>query len=91
MLGELTETASKSSSRATVPALFWDEEYDEIKKETVVRGVAWGWYHRDEVPARLLQDVDGITLIFAVSAKQSAHFQGKEIDYHDGRRFFLAD
>ena len=91
MLDELTEMASKSSSRVMVPALFWDEEYDEIKKEKVVRGIAWGWYYRDEVPTRLLQDVGGITLIFAVSPKQASHFNGREIDYRDGRRFFLTD
>jgi hypothetical protein len=91
MLNELTEMASKSSSRAMVPALFWDEEYDEIKKEKIARGIAWGWYYRDEVPTRLLQDVGGITLIFAVSPKQASHFNGREIDYRDGRRFFLTD
>jgi len=74
-----------------VPALLWDEEYDEIKKEKVVRGVACGWFYRDEVPTRLLQEVDGMTLIFAVSAQQASHFHGKEIDYNDGRRFFLID
>jgi hypothetical protein len=89
-LDELTEAASQSSNRAMVPALFWDEEYDEIKKEKIVRGIAWGWYYRDEVPTRLLQDIDGITLVFAVSSKQASHYDGREIDYRDDRRFFLA-
>ena len=91
MLDELTEMASKSSGRAMVPALLWDEEYDEIRREKVVRGIAWGWYHRDEVPSMLLQVVDGITLIFGVSTEQASHFEGREIDYRDDRRFFLAD
>jgi hypothetical protein len=91
MLDKLTDMASQSSSRAMVPALFWDEEYDEIKKQKIVRGIAWGWYYRDEVPTRLLQDVDGIALIFAVSAEQTSHFNDREIDYRDGRRFFLTD
>jgi hypothetical protein len=88
-LNELTDTASKSSNRTMVPALFWDEEFDELKKEKVVRGIAWGWYYRDEVPARLLQDVDGITLLFGVSPEQASHFSGREIDYQDGRRFLF--
>ena len=91
MLNELTDMASREAGRAMAPALFWDEEYDEIKRETIVRGIALGCYYRDEVPARLLQVVDGITLIFAVSQEQALHFNGREIDYRDGRRFFFAE
>jgi hypothetical protein len=43
------------------------------------------------VPTRLLQVIDEITLIFAVSPKQALHFDGREIDYRDGRRFFFTD
>src|SRR5262245_58978127 len=67
MLNELTDVASRETGRSMVPALFVDEGYDEIKKEMVVRGIALGCYYRDEVPTRLLQVIDGITLIFAVS------------------------
>ena len=91
MLIELMEDASKEMGRAMVPALFWDEAYDEITKQVVVRGIALGGYFLDEMPARLLQVVDGITLIFAVSPQQALHFNGREIDYRHGRRFFLAD
>jgi hypothetical protein len=91
MLNELTDMASRDTGRAMVPALFWDEEYDEIKKEMVVRGIALGCYFRDEVPTRLLQVIDEITLIFAVSPKQALHFDGREIDYRDGRRFLFTD
>jgi hypothetical protein len=42
-----------------VPALFWGEDFDEIKREHVVLGLATGWYYLDEIPARLLQDVGG--------------------------------
>jgi hypothetical protein len=91
MLNELTDMASGETGRTMVPAFFWDEEYDEVGKEMVVRGIALGCDYRDEVPTRLLQVVDGITLIFAVSPKQALHFNGREIDYRDGRRFFLAD
>jgi hypothetical protein len=71
-----------------VPALFWGEEYDEIKSAKVVSGPGWGWYYHDEVPAKLLQEVDGVTLIFAVTPKQAPQFSGKEIDCQ-GERFFL--
>jgi hypothetical protein len=90
-LNELTDMASGEMGRAMVPALFWDEEYDEIKKEMVVRGIALGFYPRDEVPTRLLQDVDGITLIFAVWPKQASNFNGREINYRNGWRFFFTD
>jgi hypothetical protein len=91
MLNKLTDMALRETGRTMVPALFWDEEYDEIKRENIVRGIAVGCYYRDEVPARLLQVVDGITLIFAVSPKQALHFDGREIDYRGGRRFFFTD
>jgi hypothetical protein len=91
MLNELTNSVSGEMGRSMVPALFWDEEYDEIKKQMLVRGIALGYYPRDEVPTRLLQEVDGITLVFAVSPKQASNFNDREIDYRDGRRFFLTD
>jgi hypothetical protein len=40
-LRELTEIASESSGRSMVPALFWSEEYVEIKRENVVLGISW--------------------------------------------------
>jgi hypothetical protein len=86
-LAELTGIASKSSNRTMVPALFWHEEFDE--KEKMVRGIGWGWYYRDEVPTRLLQDVDGITLLFGVSPEHVSCFSGKEIDYQEGKRFLF--
>ena len=62
-----------------VPALFWHEEFDE--KEKVVRGIGWGWYYRDEMPTRLLQDLDGITLLFGVSPEHVSCFlrQGDQL------------
>jgi hypothetical protein len=87
---ELMTLATSSTSRPMVPALFWGDDYDEIKREHVVLGLATGWYYLDEVPATLLQEVDGVTLIFAVTSKQAQHFLAKEIDYQDDRRFFFA-
>ncbi|MGY2904380.1 hypothetical protein [Bradyrhizobium sp. URHC0002] len=49
-----------------------------------------GWYYLDEVPAKLLQEVDGVTLIFAVTSKQAQHFLALEIDHQDEKRFFFA-
>jgi hypothetical protein len=89
-LSELTKIASEASGRLMVPALFWSEEYEEARRETVVLGLEFGWYHLDEVPTKLLQEVDGISLIFAVTSKQATHFLAKVIDYQDEKRFFLA-
>jgi hypothetical protein len=89
-LTELTTISTASASRSMVPALFWCDDYDEIKREHVVLGLATGWYYLDEVPVKLLQEVDGVTLIFAVTSKQAQHFLAKEIDYQDEKRFFLA-
>ena len=69
-----------------VPALFWG---DEIKTEMVLSGIAWGWYYRDEIPARLIQAVDGIDLIVGLEPKQALRFEGKGIEYEGDRRFFL--
>jgi hypothetical protein len=88
-LVELATIATASTSRSMVPALFWGDDYDEIKREHVVLGLAMGWYYLDEVPAKLLQEVDGVTLIFAVTSKQAQHFLAREIDYQDEKRFFL--
>jgi hypothetical protein len=89
-LNELTTIASASTCRTMVPALLWGDDYDEIKREHVVLGLATGWYYLDEVPAKLLQEVDGVTLIFAVTSMQAQHFQAKEIEYDEEKRFFLA-
>lgn len=90
-LYELTAEASKAVGRAMVPALFWGEDYDEIKKEMVVSGIGWGWYYRDEVPARLIQAVDGIDLIVGLEPKQALKLEGREIEYSSDRRFFLGE
>ena len=63
-LNEATEMASECTGRAMIPALYWAEEYDEIKRKIVVLGLSMGWYYLDEIPANLLQDVDGVALIF---------------------------
>jgi hypothetical protein len=89
-LNELTEVASVSTSRSMVPLLAWGEEYDEIKRELVVLGMRLAWDYLDEAPSRLLQEVDGVTLVFVVTPKQAPNYLGKEIDY-DGDIFFLAD
>ena len=89
-LVELKTEAEGTTNRSMVPALFWAEDYNEIKREHEVLGVATGWYYLDEVPPKLLQEVDGVTLIFAVTAKEAQHFLGKEIDHQDEDRFFLA-
>jgi hypothetical protein len=89
-LVELTTIATAATNRSMVPALFWGDDYDEIKREHVVLGLATGWYYLDEVPSKLLQEVDGVTLIFAVTSKQAQHFLGKEIDHQDEDGFFLA-
>ena len=39
-LNEATEMASQSTGRAMIPALFWAEEYDEIKRKIVVLGLS---------------------------------------------------
>jgi len=85
-LNELTAEASKAGGRAMVPALFWA---DEIKTEMVLSGIAWGWYYRDEIPARLIQAVDGIDLIVGLEPKQALRFECKGIEYDGDRRFFL--
>jgi hypothetical protein len=89
-VNELTKLSSEFSDRLMVPALFWHEEYEEAKRETVVFGPGFGWYYLDEVPTNLLQRVDGMTLIFAVTSKTAVHFLDKVIDYTDEKRFFLA-
>ena len=88
-VNELTKLSSEASDRLMVPALFWHEEYEEAKRETVVFGPEFGWYYLDEVPTNLLQEVDGTTLIFAVTLKTARHFLEKVIDYSDEKRFFL--
>jgi len=89
-LNEATEMASQSTGRAMIPALFWTEEYDEIKRKVVVLGLSMGWYYRDDIPANLLQDIDGVTLIFPIGQNEASHFDAKTVDFREDR-FFLAD
>lgn len=87
---ELTQISSRSGGREMVPALFLHHEYDE-GRQGERRGFGWGWYYRDEVPPRLLQEIDGISLVFGVEPKHASHFNGRLLDYSDDRRFFLAE
>ncbi|CCE03888.1 hypothetical protein [Bradyrhizobium sp. STM 3809] len=83
MLRELTELASQDRGRTTLPAIFWAEEYDEIKRRVIVHGVSTGWYAVDELPARLVQQVDGVSLAFLVTPRHAPHFQGRTIDFQE--------
>jgi hypothetical protein len=87
-LNELTRIASQADNRSMVPAPLWGEEYGEIKQKLIKHGVMTGWLYADYVPAKLLQEVDGVPLIFAVEIKQASHFADKEIDCNDQDRFF---
>ena len=88
-LHELTELASQTAARSMIPALFWAEEYDEIKRKTVVLGLSIGWFYLDDIPARLLQKIDGVTLTFLIGQKKESHFNAKTVDFQ-GDKFFLA-
>ena len=87
-LTELTEMASQTAARSMIPALFWAEEYDEIKRKTVVLGLSIGWFYRDDIPATLLQDVDGVTLIFSIGQNEASHFNARTVDFREDK-FFL--
>lgn len=88
MLRELTETGPEEQGRTMLPAIFWAEEYDETKREVIVYGVATGAYYADDIPVRLVQQVDGVSLAFLVTPRHALHFQSKTIDFQ-GQKFVL--
>ncbi len=88
MIRELTELASREMGRRMLVAILWQEEYDEIKRKVIVHGIATAGYYADEIPSRLVQQVDGASLLFFVTPRDALHFQAKTIDFQD-QKFVL--
>lgn len=79
----LTSYLQVEDGKEYVPSLFWDESYDEVQKRLIENGFVLGWYERSEVH-ELLQKINDIEIVFAVTEGQAENFEGKTIDFIDG-------
>jgi len=76
-----------------VPVIGWREDYEEptrVREGRVVeRGFWLAWHHRNMLPAEAIQTLDGLELVFDVAPEQAKKFDGRTIDFVDGRFRFI--
>jgi hypothetical protein len=84
-ISTLTQKGSREEGDVLIPVIGWAEEYEESERRLVERGIYLGWFKESEVPIEQIQSVDGVRLIFGVWPKQAHKFEGRSINFSNGR------
>jgi hypothetical protein len=74
--------------RGYVPCITWAFSFPNGEDEgrpTI------GLFEPDRVPEGSLRTVNGVEFVFALSPEIKSHFDGKTLDFSDGRGFFLSE
>ncbi|HVZ54866.1 MAG TPA: hypothetical protein VG986_23065 [Pseudolabrys sp.] len=82
---QLTSELDSEGGEAYVATFAWHEEYEESERRLVDRGLVLGWFTRAQIQQNVIQSVDGLELVFAVTPKQAQKFANRVIDFADGR------
>jgi hypothetical protein len=87
-LRRLTLELEAEEQRRFLPAFSWHSEYEETQRRIVDHGLVVGWFEASTIPSDAIQVIEGLQIVFAITAKQADKFQGGTIDF-DREKFVL--